>query len=241
MQRILGPFKSHCQTRWTNTQMKLKMSEFLADAAERIIVLGIIYRRVIHRFQRFLMWLGMPPNVVLESKPQSICSVISEFALEYRTCRERVIQQIQKKATHRERNKTRGKMITEMEKFKSRPKTKEEEADSDLRQLLNYSDVSDTDTIRGKNTWRRTREGKARSRGDEAMEMLLLNAEGVDDALLDSLVKTATQTSHTRSNPRERKRSRHADRKSSIKRTRTRERNLINELEALQATQELKE
>ncbi|KAB7495321.1 FH1/FH2 domain-containing protein 3 [Armadillidium nasatum] len=95
------------------TQMKLKMSEFLADAAERIIVLGIIYRRVIHRFQRFLMWLGMPPNVVLESKPQSICSVVSEFALEYRTCRERVIQQIQKKATHRERNKTRGKMITE--------------------------------------------------------------------------------------------------------------------------------
>ncbi|KAB7495319.1 hypothetical protein Anas_04639 [Armadillidium nasatum] len=91
-----------------------------------------------------------------------------------------------------------------MEKFKSRPKTKEEEADSDLRQLLNYSDVSDTDTIR------------ARSRGDEAMEMLLLNAEGVDDALLDSLVKTATQTSHTRSNPRERKRSRHADRNHFI-------------------------
>lgn len=47
-----------------------------------------------------------------------------------------------------------------MEKFKSRPKTKEEEADNDLRQLLNYSDVSDTEAIRGKNTWRRTRDGK---------------------------------------------------------------------------------
>lgn len=56
----------------------------------------------------------MPPNLVLESKPQTICSIISEFALEYRTCRERVLQQIQKKATHRERNKTRGKMITEV-------------------------------------------------------------------------------------------------------------------------------
>lgn len=49
-----------------------------------------------------------------------------------------------------------------MEKFKRSKQTKEEKADSDLRQLLNYSDVSDTDTIRGKNTWRRTREGESR-------------------------------------------------------------------------------
>lgn len=46
-----------------------------------------------------------------------------------------------------------------MEKFKRPKQTKEEKADSDLRQLLNYSDVSDTETIRGKSTWRRTREG----------------------------------------------------------------------------------
>lgn len=47
----------------------------------------------------------------------------------------------------------------QMEKFKRPKQTKEEKADSDLRQLLNYSDVSDTETIRGKSTWRRTREG----------------------------------------------------------------------------------
>ena len=60
------------------------------------------------------MWLGMPPNSILEAKARNICSVLSEFALEYRTCRERVLQQMQKKASHRERNKTRGKMITEV-------------------------------------------------------------------------------------------------------------------------------
>ncbi|XP_042868398.1 uncharacterized protein LOC122250818 isoform X2 [Penaeus japonicus] len=209
------------------TQIKLKMSEFLADCAERIIVLGIIYRRVMTRFQKFLLWLGFPQHVSQEMKVQEVCSTISEFALEYRTCRERVIQQIQKKANHRERNKTRGKMIMEemehrgslkpclksrsMEKFKRPKQTKEEKADSDLRQLLNYSDVSDTETIRGKSTWRRTREGKARSRGEEAMAEMM--GEG-DDALLDSLVKTATQGPSSRTTPRERKRSRHADRKS---------------------------
>ncbi|XP_045599051.2 serine-rich adhesin for platelets isoform X3 [Procambarus clarkii] len=193
------------------TQIKLKMSEFLADCAERIIVLGIIYRRVMTRFQRFLVWLGSPLHMAQEIKVQHVCSTISEFALEYRTCRERVLQQIQKKANHRERNKTRGKMIMEMEKFKRPKQTKEEKADSDLRQLLNYSDVSDTETIRGKNTWRRTRDGKTRSRGEESMAEIM--ADG-DDALLDSLVKTATQGPSSRSTPRERKRSRHADRKS---------------------------
>lgn len=193
------------------TQIKLKMSEFLADCAERIIVLGIIYRRVMTRFQRFLLWLGFPLHMALEVKVQEVCSTISEFALEYRTCRERVLQQIEKKANHRERNKTRGKMIMEMEKFKRSKQTKEEKADSDLRQLLNYSDVSDTETIRGKSTWRRTREGKTRSRGEESMAEIM--GDG-DDALLDSLVKTATQAPSSRTTPRERKRSRHADRKS---------------------------
>ncbi|XP_042220494.1 FH1/FH2 domain-containing protein 3-like isoform X3 [Homarus americanus] len=214
------------------TQIKLKMSEFLADCAERIIVLGVIYQRVMTRFQRFLIWLGSPLLMAQEVKVQQVCSTISEFALEYRTCRERVLQQIQKKANHRERNKTRGKMIMEepdyrangilkpclksrsMEKFKRPKQTKEEKADSDLRQLLNYSDVSDTETIRGKNTWRRTRESKTRSRGEESMTEMIGDGE---DALLDSLVKTATQGPSSRSTPRERKRSRHADRKSSAK------------------------
>lgn len=40
--------------------------------------------------------------------------ILSEFALEYRTTRERVLQQKQKRANHRERNKTRGKMITDV-------------------------------------------------------------------------------------------------------------------------------
>lgn len=42
------------------------------------------------------------------------CHTLREFALEYRTCRDRVLQQQQKRATYRERNKTRGRMITEV-------------------------------------------------------------------------------------------------------------------------------
>lgn len=71
----------------------------------------------------------MPQHRVSESKPNEICRIISEFALEYRTTRERVQQQMEKKANHRERNKTRGKMIIDVGKFKS----KEDTADAELR------------------------------------------------------------------------------------------------------------
>ncbi|RVE47409.1 hypothetical protein evm_007919 [Chilo suppressalis] len=46
-----------------------------------------------------------------KTKPSDFLKVIAEFALEYRTTRERVLQQLEKRANHRERNKTRGKMI----------------------------------------------------------------------------------------------------------------------------------
>lgn len=90
------------------------MSDFLADCAERIIVLGIVHRRIINRFHKFILWLGIPLHRVQDTKPNEFCRIVSEFALEYRTTRERVLQQLEKKANHRERNKTRGKMITEV-------------------------------------------------------------------------------------------------------------------------------
>lgn len=45
-------------------------------------------------------------------------------------------------------------------------------------------------------------------------ELLMLGSEGGEDALLDSLVRSATQAPQSRAAPRDRRRSRHADRKS---------------------------
>lgn len=97
-----------------NGNFCFRISDFLADCAERIIALGKIHRRVLNRFHKFCLWLGIPLHRIQATKPNELCKVISEFALEYRTTRERVIQQLEKKASHRERNKTRGKMITDV-------------------------------------------------------------------------------------------------------------------------------
>ncbi|XP_069948936.1 FH1/FH2 domain-containing protein 3-like [Cherax quadricarinatus] len=61
------------------TQIKLKMSEFVADCAERTFVLEIIYQRVMTGFQRFLVWLGSPLHLAQDIKVQQVCSTISEF------------------------------------------------------------------------------------------------------------------------------------------------------------------
>lgn len=74
-----------------------------------------------------MLWLGVPQHRIAESRPNEICRIISEFALEFRTTRERVLQQMEKKANHRERNKTRGKMITDVGKFKTKEDTKDDE------------------------------------------------------------------------------------------------------------------
>ena len=71
------------------------------------------------RFHSFLLFMGHPPYAIREVNINKFCRIISEFALEYRTTRERVLQQKQKRANHRERNKTRGKMITDVSFMKS--------------------------------------------------------------------------------------------------------------------------
>ncbi|XP_063910662.1 FH1/FH2 domain-containing protein 3 isoform X4 [Zophobas morio] len=187
-----------------STMMKVKMSDFLADCAERIILVGIIHRRVMNRFHKFLLWLGIPLHQISDTKPNEFCRIVSEFALEYRTTRERVLQQLEKKANHRERNKTRGKMITDIGKFR----TKEDRADAELRQLLG-SDISDVESLQGTLPWRRTRRDSNRSFLGQANG----NLTDGDDEILETLVKTATK-GPTRTAPRERKRTRHADRKS---------------------------
>ncbi len=90
------------------------MAEFLSECAERICLLRLIYRRVMNRFQKFLLWLGYPRGIIQDTKVTIFCKILSEFALEYRTTRDRITTQKEKKQTRSERYQTRGKLITEV-------------------------------------------------------------------------------------------------------------------------------
>lgn len=97
--------------------LRARLTHFLAHCARRVAMLRVVHRRVHNRFHAFLLYLGYTAQAAREVRIMQFCHTLREFALEYRTCRERVLQQQQKRATYRERNKTRGRMITETEKF----------------------------------------------------------------------------------------------------------------------------
>lgn len=135
LQENLCQMERRCKASWDHLkviakhemkpQLKQRMSDFLKDCAERIIILKIVHRRIINRFHSFLLFLGHPTYSVREISVHRFSKIISEFALEYRTTRDRVLQQKQKRADHRERNKTRGKMIMDV----NAPSDDEEESE----------------------------------------------------------------------------------------------------------------
>ncbi|XP_069634799.1 FH1/FH2 domain-containing protein 3 isoform X5 [Haliaeetus albicilla] len=245
LQENLCQMERRCKASWDHLKaiakhemkptLKQKMSEFLKDCAERIIILKIVHRRIINRFHSFLLFMGHPPYAIREVNINKFCKIISEFALEYRTTRERVLQQKQKRANHRERNKTRGKMITDTDeeedaesgKFssssppcQSQPQGLQYAEDAaeheNMKAVLKTTSVSGEGTtalgVRTRSRASRGRIGSWNAGNDDSPNA----TDDAADEIMDRIVKSATQVPSQRAVPRERKRSR-ANRKSSPK------------------------
>ncbi|NXL85214.1 FHOD3 protein, partial [Alectura lathami] len=234
LQENLCQMERRCKASWDHLKaiakhemkptLKQKMSEFLKDCAERIIILKIVHRRIINRFHSFLLFMGHPPYAIREVNINKFCKIISEFALEYRTTRERVLQQKQKRANHRERNKTRGKMITDSGKFSSTSPPSSGQPQGlqyaeDAAEHENMKAVLKTSSAGGESTTAlgvRTRSRASRGRIGSWNAGNDDSPNATDDAadeIMDRIVKSATQVPSQRAVPRERKRSR-ANRKS---------------------------
>ncbi|XP_068792266.1 FH1/FH2 domain-containing protein 3 isoform X1 [Struthio camelus] len=244
LQENLCQMERRCKASWDHLKaiakhemrptLKQKMSEFLKDCAERIIILKIVHRRIINRFHSFLLFMGHPPYAIREVNINKFCKIISEFALEYRTTRERVLQQKQKRANHRERNKTRGKMITDTDeeedaetgKFcsssppsQSQPQGLQYAEDAaeheHMKAVLKTSSVGGESTaalgVRTRSRASRGRVGSWNAGNDDSPNA----TDDAADEIMDRIVKSATQVPSQRAVPRERKRSR-ANRKSSF-------------------------
>uniref|UniRef100_I3J413 Formin homology 2 domain containing 3 n=1 Tax=Oreochromis niloticus TaxID=8128 RepID=I3J413_ORENI len=239
LQDNLAQMERRCKASWDHLKviakhemkpaLKQKMSDFLKDCAERIIILKIVHRRIINRFHAFLLFLGHPVYAVRDVSIHRFSKILSEFALEYRTTRERVLQQKQKRANHRERNKTRGKMITDSGKFGGAPSDKPEsqpqsiQSAEDAAEHENMKAVlksslqgkdSGTSTVPGLRT--RTRASSTRGRvapwcsvNDDPINC----TDDTADEIMERIVRSATQGPSQRTQPRERRRSR-ANRKS---------------------------
>ncbi|KAM4602315.1 FH1/FH2 domain-containing protein 1, partial [Discoglossus pictus] len=212
----------------TKPGLKNKMTDFLKSCTEKIVILKIVHRRILNRFRSFLLYLGYTYSAARDVKITRFCKIISEFALEYRTARERVLQQKQKRAAYRERNKTRGRMITETAKFSSAasstennqtpisatlPRVQPQSSDEGHKNMTNILISSSEPQNR--------RSRGVRSLGRCSPPDLSGNKEDTgsspvdaSDEIMDRLVQSVTQNPNPRvAAPKERKRSR-ANRKS---------------------------
>ncbi|XP_049329474.1 FH1/FH2 domain-containing protein 3 isoform X2 [Astyanax mexicanus] len=250
LQENLTLMERRCKASWENLKLiakhemkpvlKQRMSDFLKDCAERIIILKIVHRRIINRFHSFLLFLGQPAYGVREISVQRFSKILSEFALEYRTTRERILQQKQKRADHRERNKTRGKMIIDVTAptgqtvggisgstvggapsggqretqglGHAEDAAEHEHMKAVLKDSL-QSGSTETSVLPGLRTRSRVRPSRGRTAWAAANE----DAPGVTDdgadEIMERIVRSATQSPRDRTQPRERRRSR-ANRKS---------------------------
>uniref|UniRef100_A0A672ZB91 FH1/FH2 domain-containing protein 1-like n=1 Tax=Sphaeramia orbicularis TaxID=375764 RepID=A0A672ZB91_9TELE len=227
----LVQLERRCKASWDNLKvvakhetkavLKNKMTEFLKDCTQRIIILKVVHRRVINRFHSFLLFLGQPSSSVRDIKVTSFCRIISEFALEYRTTRERVLTLKRKRAAHRERTKTRGKMITETEKFSGAVPQEnspspvsiaaeaapgQEEEHENMKNLLISNDTLHVN----QGGLRRSRAVRmSPSQMTVAKDDGTSSQDDATDEIMDRLVKSVTQNpSDRQSSPKTRKRSR---------------------------------
>uniref|UniRef100_A0A9J8CMI3 Formin homology 2 domain containing 1 n=1 Tax=Cyprinus carpio carpio TaxID=630221 RepID=A0A9J8CMI3_CYPCA len=206
----------------TKSNLKNKMTEFLKDCTERIIILKVVHRRIINRFHSFLLYLGQPSYSVRDTKVTQFCKIISEFALEYRTTQERVLTQKRKRAVHRERTKTRGKLITETEKFSGAvpqlsledspslvsSTTESEPAQEEHENMKNLL-IANTDNSKLRRSRAVRSLGRVSTNMSVAKEDSASSQDDATDEIMDRLVKSVTQNPTERaSSPKTRKRSR---------------------------------
>uniref|UniRef100_H3DM68 Formin homology 2 domain containing 3a n=1 Tax=Tetraodon nigroviridis TaxID=99883 RepID=H3DM68_TETNG len=246
LQENLCQMERRCKASWDHLkviakhemkpQLKQKMSDFLKDCAERIIILKIVHRRIINRFHSFLLYLGHPAYSVRDISVHRFSKILSEFALEYRTTRDRVLQQKQKRADHRERNKTRGKMIVDGGRGGSRSSSApggcqdgeqpqglghlEDAAEHENMKAVLRTSLGASDKEGGGVPGLRTRTRSRPGRGGRlvqartpALEEAQICGDDAADEIMERIVRSATQGPGTRAQPRERRRSR-ANRKS---------------------------
>ncbi|XP_064598938.1 uncharacterized protein LOC135465600 isoform X3 [Liolophura sinensis] len=186
---------------------KTRNAEFLSDAAERIMVLQMVYQRVMNRYSKLLLYMGLPVHQAKDTKINYFCKIISEFALEFRTTREKVLQQMLKKEKQRERKKTRGKMIMDAESYK-----RGVESDDALSKLLANGYTSAED---GSLPGQKSRRKLGSLSGSRSCLTTDSEFDTGDDEILEACVRTATKPMSRA--PRQRKRA--GNQRKSLRRT----------------------
>ncbi|KAL7072201.1 hypothetical protein ACQ4LE_008503 [Meloidogyne hapla] len=212
-----------------NSSMKKKVNDFLTEVAERIHRLKHVQRTTAHRWNAFLLYFGYSPSEVKDQKPVNVFKMVIEFALEYRTARDKILQTRKRLAEKRERNKTRGMMIGAAQNVAAaggvikRRGAKESGGaelmtDKERHQEMSRLLTGGGGLINGDETLTRKKLGTATRTAQRPINAVEVGGDDDNDELLDGVVRTVTAQTDTREAGRRRARMLH---RKSLRRTRT--------------------
>uniref|UniRef100_A0A8R1E1J3 Uncharacterized protein n=2 Tax=Caenorhabditis japonica TaxID=281687 RepID=A0A8R1E1J3_CAEJA len=210
-----------------NSNMKQKINDYLADVAQRIHQLKAIHTVTKNRWHAFLLYFGYSVDEIPNQTPNDVFKMVTEFALEYRTTRDKILQQRKRLAEKRERNKTRGKIwalegssadgaagdgTTQLRRRTQAPPVQNSQQRHDEMSKM-LSSMADDNTLRRRAA--PPNNGPASKFAGSVKD--LVDTESPEDEILNGLVKAATLQTDPRD---QRRRARQFNRKS-LRRTRT--------------------
>uniref|UniRef100_A0A914M0X7 FH2 domain-containing protein n=1 Tax=Meloidogyne incognita TaxID=6306 RepID=A0A914M0X7_MELIC len=207
-----------------NSSMKKKVNDFLTEVAERIHRLKHVQRTTAHRWNAFLLYFGYSPSEVKDQKPVNVFKMVIEFALEYRTARDKILQTRKRLADKRERNKTRGMMIGAAQNVAGNVINRRRGAKEGGAELMTDKErqsrllTGGGGLSNGDETLTRKKLGTTRPSQRPINAAEIVGGDDYNDELLDGVVRTVTAQTDTREAGRRRARVLH---RKSLRRTRT--------------------
>ncbi|CAG5112993.1 Oidioi.mRNA.OKI2018_I69.chr2.g7144.t2.cds [Oikopleura dioica] len=172
--------------------LKNKLTSFVQEAAQHTMIIQTVWKRLQVRHRKILRWFGISDFSAWPVK--SVCSTISDFALEFKTARQRAIEIAQKKKKKTETHK--GQKIT-----------------TKIQGNGKYIDQSEHEKMASnllEDGERRTRRqtGSITSRGSSSREPMArqasLSAAGSNEEMIESLAQASVSNSAQRRSRRSR-------------------------------------
>ncbi|KAK6039616.1 hypothetical protein COOONC_22879 [Cooperia oncophora] len=181
--------------------MRQKINDYLTDVAQRIHQLNTIHNVTINRWHAFLLYFGYGVNEIPDQNPNDVFKMVTEFALEYRTTREKILQQRKRMAEKRERNKTRGKIwALEGTADGGDPNRRRRTSQNGPNSLQRHEELSRMLNDAGDGTLRRR--AKPSNDANANKDPIDPANDSPEDEILNGLVKAATLQSETRDHRR---------------------------------------
>lgn len=182
------------QDNFTN-DLKNKLTSFVQEAAQHTMIIQTVWKRLQVRHRKNLRWFGISDFSAWPVK--SVCSTISDFALEFKTARQRAIEIAQKNKKKKETKM--GQKIT----TKIQGNGKYIDQSQHEKMASNLLENGTTTSTRSRRTT-----GSMTSRGSSSREPVprqaSLSTGGSNEEMLDSLAQASVSNNAQRRSRRSR-------------------------------------